>query len=147
MLKFLGLINKLPLNKASGLDNISMRLLKEAAPIITSSLAFTINLSIVTGIVLDEWKHTRVSPVFKDGVKADPNNYRPISLLPVVSKLIERVVFNQFNGCVNETESQSGFRPRFSTETTLLEETNEWIKNTDKSLLNGVIFLDLKKSF
>ena len=51
------LINKLPLNKASGLDNISMRLLKEAAPIITSSLTFIINLSIVTGIVPDEWKH------------------------------------------------------------------------------------------
>ena len=45
------------------------------------------------------------------------------------------------------TESQSGFRPRFSTETTLLEETNEWIKNIDKSLLSGVIFLDLKKAF
>ena len=45
------------------------------------------------------------------------------------------------------TESQSGFRPRFSTETTLLEEKNEWIKNIDKSLLNGVIFLDLKKAF
>ena len=88
------LINKLPLTKASGLDNISMRLLKEAAPIVTSSLTFIINLSIVTGIVQDEWKHARVSSVFKDGDKADPNNYRPISVLSVVSKLIERVVFN-----------------------------------------------------
>ena len=145
------LINKLPLNKASGLDNISVRLLKEAASIVTSSLTFIINLSIVTGILPEEWKYARVSPVFKDGVKADPNNYRLISVLPVVSKLIERVVFNQFYGYLNEnnllTESQSGFRPRFSTETTLLEETNEWIKNIDKSLLNGVIFLDLKKAF
>ena len=125
--------------------------MKEAALIITSSLTFIINLSIVTGIVPDEWKHARVSPAFKDGAKADPYNYRPISVLPVVSKLIERVVFNQFYGYLNEnnllTESQSGFRPRFSTETTLLEETSEWIKNIDKSLLNGVIFLDLKKAF
>lgn len=110
-----------------------MRLLKEAAPIITSSLTLIINLSIVTGIVPDEWKHTKVSPVFKDGVKADPNNCRPISVLPaVVSKLIERVVFNQFYGYLSEnnllTESQSGFRPRVSTETALLEETNKWIK-------------------
>ena len=45
------------------------------------------------------------------------------------------------------TESQSGFRPMFSTKTSLLEETNEWIKNIDNSLLNGVIFLDLKKAF
>ena len=89
---------------------------------------------------------SRVSPVFEDGVKADPNNYRPISALPVVSKLTERVVFNQFYGYLNEnnllTESQSGFRPRFLTETTLLEETNEWIENIDKSLLNCLIFLD-----
>ena len=90
------LINKLPLNKASGLDNISVRLLKEAAPIVTSSLTFIISLSIVTGP--EEWKYARVFPVFKDGVKADPNNYRPISVLPVVSKLIEIVVFNQFYG-------------------------------------------------
>ena len=65
--------------------------------------------------------------------------------------MIERVVFNQFYGYQNEnnllTESQSGFRPMFSTETTLLEETYEWIENIDKSLLNGVIFLDLKKAF
>ena len=123
--------------------------MKEAAPIVTSSLTFIINLSIVNGIVPEEWEYARVSPVFRDGVKADPNNYRPTSVLPVVSKLIERVVFNQFYGYLNEnnllTESQSGFRPRFSTEATLLEETNEWIKNIDKSLLNGVIFLDLKK--
>ena len=56
-----------------------------------------------------------------------------------------------FYGYLNEdnlsTESQAGFRPRFSTETTLLEETNEWIKNIDESLLNGVIFFDLKKAF
>ena len=91
------------------------------------------------------------SQIFKDSVKADPNNYRPIPVLPVVSKLIERFVFNQFYGYLNEnnllTESQYGFRPRFSTETTLLEETNEWTNNIDKSLLNGVIFLDQKKSF
>ena len=73
--------------------------------------------------------------VLELGAKADPNNYRPISVLPVVSKLIERVVFNQLYDYLNEnnllTELQSGFRPRFSTETTLLEETNEWIKNID----------------
>ena len=45
------------------------------------------------------------------------------------------------------TESQSGFRPMFSTETALLEATNEWLWNIDNSLLNGVIFLDLKKAF
>lgn len=70
--------------KASDHDSITVRLLKEAAPIVTS-LIFIINFSIVTGIVPDEWKHARVSQVFKEGAKVDPDNYRPISLLPVVS--------------------------------------------------------------
>jgi len=65
--------------------------------------------------------------------------------------LIELVVFNQLYEYLNDnnllTELQSGFRPMFSTETALLEATNEWLWNIDNNLLNGVIFLDLKKAF
>ena len=145
------LIQKIPSNKASGLDTISVRLLKEASPIVTRSLTFIINQSITTGIFPNAWKRDRVSPIFKEDLRTDPNSYRPISVLPVVSKLIERVVFNQLYEYLNNnnllTESQSGFRPMFSTETALLEATNEWLWNIDDSLLNGVIFLDLKKAF
>ena len=72
-------------------------------------------------------------------------------VLPVVSKLVERVVFNQLHEYLFNnkllTESQSGFRPMFSTETALLEAVNEWLWNIDNNLLNGVIFLDLEKAF
>ena len=68
-----------------------------------------------------------------------------------MSKLIERVVFNQLYEYLNNncllTELQSGFRQMFSTETALLEVTNEWLWNIDNKHLNGVIFLDLKKVF
>jgi len=69
-----------------------------------------------------------------------------------VSKLIERIVFYQLYEYLNSnyllTETQSRFRPMFSTETALLEVTNEWLWNIDnKHLINGVIFLDLKKAF
>ena len=81
------MIQKIPSNKASGLDKISARLLKEASPIVTRRLTFIINLSITTGIFPNELD-------FGQYLKRT-YNYRPISVLPVVSKLIERVVFNQ----------------------------------------------------
>ena len=73
------LIQKIPSNKTSGLDNISARLLKEASPIVTRSLTFIINQSITTGIVPNAWKRARVSPIFKEDLRTDPNNYRPVS--------------------------------------------------------------------
>ena len=148
--EILELIEKIPGNKASGLDNISARLLKEAAPVVTRSLSYIINLSITTGIFPNSWKIAKVTPIFKGDATTDPNNYRPISVLPIVSKLIKRIVFKQLYEYLNSnyllTESQSGFRPMFSTETALLEMTNEWLWNIDNKHLNGVIFLDLKKS-
>ena len=133
------------------LDNISARLLKEAAPVVTHSLTYIMNLSITTGIFPNSWKIAKVTPIFKEDARTDPNNYRPISVLPVVSKLIEIIVFKQLYEYLNTnhllTESQSGFRPMFSTETALLEMTNEWLWNIDSKHLNGVVFLDLKKAF
>ena len=148
----LKLINSLPLNKASGLDGISCRLLKEAAPFVVPSLTHIINLSITTGIFPDEWKLARVSPIYKEGAKSDPNNYRPISVLPVISKLIEKIVCDQFYEYLIMydllADTQSGFRPGHSTQTALLlEATNEWYQNIDSGLINGVLFLDLKKAF
>ena len=90
------LIQKILSNKASGLDNISARLLKEASSIVTRSLTFIITLSITTGIFPNAWKRVRVSPIFKEDLKTDPNNYRPISVLLVISKLIERVVLTNY---------------------------------------------------
>ena len=69
----------------------------------------------------------------------------------MISKLIERVVFDQFYEylIVHDllADTQSGFRPRHSTQTALLEATNEWYLNIDNGLINGVLFLDLKKAF
>ena len=74
-----------------------------------------------------------------------------LSVLPVISRLIERVVFDQFYEylIVHDllADTQSGFRPRHSTQTAVLEATNEWYLNIDNGLINGVLFLDLKKAF
>ena len=81
--------------KATGLDNISCRLLKEAAPIISVSLATIINKSIDTGIFPSNWKIAKIFPLFKANDRTDQQNYRPISVLSAVSKVCERVVYDQ----------------------------------------------------
>ena len=146
----LKLIQSLPPNKASGLDGISAKLLKEAGPIVSASLTYIINQSLTSGIFPDDWKVARITPIHKDDIKTNPNNYRPISVLPIVSKLIERVVFNQLYDFLMRhdllADAQSGFRPCHSTLTALLDITNDWFSNMDNGLLKKVLFLDLKKA-
>ena len=76
---------KIPANKATGLDEIPSEILKIATPFIVKHLTHIINWSLYQGIVPLEWKSARITPVFKGGNTTDPANYRPISVLPVLS--------------------------------------------------------------
>lgn len=90
----------------------------------------------------------RVTPVFKKGVKSDLNNYRPISVIPVVSKVFEKIIYYQLYQYLNDNQlsssCQSGFRSLHSTLKALLEATNSWSVNIDNGFLNVVVFIDLK---
>ena len=87
---------------------------------------------------------------FQKGKKDDPNNYRPISVIPVVAKIFEKRVHEQLYNYLNDNDllanCQSGFRSLHSTLTALLEATENWSLNIDNGLINGVIFIDLKKA-
>ena len=93
----------------------------------------------------------RVTPIFKKGSKSDINIYRPISVIPVVSKVLGKHVYDQLYHYLNDNKRlsscQSGFRSLHSTVTALLEATNSWSVNIDYGFLNGVDFIDLKKAF
>jgi hypothetical protein len=78
--------------KATGLDQIPAKILKLSADIVAPSLTFIFNLSLTTGIYVDEWKQARVTPIYKSGDKRLCENYRPISVLPIVSKAFEKEV-------------------------------------------------------
>ena len=86
------------------------------------------------------------SNIFKNGSKSDLNNYRPISVIPTVAKIFEKIIYDQLyqylseNGWLNS--GQSGFRSLHSTLTALLETNDNWCVNIDRGLLNGVIFID-----
>ena len=96
-------------------------------------------------------KSAKVIPLFKSGETSDVGNYRPISILPIVSKILERAVCDQLSQFINEHElmhpNQSGFRPRHSTTTILAKLVTQWSKNVEDGDLTGVAFIDLRKAF
>ena len=133
-----------------GVDGIPSRFLK-ACPLgfgrIVTSL---INKSISEGTFPALWKRAIVTPIPKK--KCDAlTDYRPISVLPVVSKILERVIHNQLtiHLLVNEllSDSQSGFRAGHSTQDVLLHVTEKWRQDIDEGRYVGAGFLDLKKAF
>ena len=82
---------KLSIKKATGLDGISSKHIKISAPVIVSSITKIFNSSISTGIFPDEWKLARVTPVHKNGSPSDVNNYRPISIIPIIENSLKRL--------------------------------------------------------
>ena len=108
------LISSLDNNKATGLDGISVRALKAGSPTLSYYLSYLFNFSLSTGCVPACWKKKRVTPLFKKGNTDDPNNYRPISILPITMKIFEKVVHCQIVNFLDLSSilssSQSGFR-------------------------------------
>ena len=82
-------------NKAIGLDKISARLLKDGASVIAPIIRNIINLSFESGHFPSSWKSAKVTALFKSGEATDCNNYRPISVLPTISKIVERAAHTQ----------------------------------------------------
>ena len=145
------LLTSLATNKATGIDQISCKIIKISAPVISASLTYLFNQTIDQCSFPNEWKTARVSPLYKNGEKNLPENYRPISVLTSISKVIERLLYNQLYHYLSEnellSENQFGFRKCHSTATALLDCTNEWYINMDRKLFNLVVFIDLKKAF
>ena len=144
-------LNKLSDNKATGLDGISSRFVRDSASIITCPLTHIVNLSIIQGSVPDDLKSARVIPLYKKNDKTEVGNYRPVSILSIISKIFERVVYDQVVGYLDDKKLlysfQSGFRRGFSTETCLIHLSDFIRFNMDKGNLVGMVLLDLQKAF
>ena len=90
--KILNILKGLNPSKAAGIDNVSGKFLKDGADILARSISLHCNLSIELNLFPRSCKIAKVKPLFKKGSKTDPQNYRPISLLPILSKIIERII-------------------------------------------------------
>ena len=146
-------IDNLP-NKAScGFDNISTIFLKQIAPTILKPLMLMINQVglFYSGIFPERLKLANVIPVFKKGDSKLINSYRPISLLPVISKVLEKIIANQLSQYFEENklfhDNQYGFRTGLFTEYATIELTYRTLSNMDRNEIPFSIFLDLSKAF
>ena len=136
---------------SAGPDGISVILLKFLAPALVAPIAIIINQSLTTGIFPDKLKVAKVIPLYKKENRSIMTNYRPVSLLNSISKLFEKVVFEQLDRFFKENglffESQYGFRKLHSTEFATLELVDRALSDIDKKNTSIAIFMDLSKAF
>ena len=127
-----------------------MSILKLSPDNILLILCHIFNLSLVQGKFINEFKKTKIIPVHKKGSKTDVNNYRPISLLPVMSKMLERIFYKRLYSFLSQSDffhqNQFGFRKHFTSNalTVMIENVTKAFE--EKKYTLGV-FLDLLKAF
>ena len=147
----LKLLNNINPSKAAGIDNIAGKFLKDGASVLAKPLTQICNLSISLSIFPKQCKHAKLKPLFKKGSTTEPKNYRPISLLPLISKIIEKVIHDQTQAYLDKNDIiykyQSGFRSKHSTNSCLSFLCDKVQKGFEKGKLTGMILIDLQKAF
>ena len=145
------IICKLDPNKAHGHDMISIRILKMSGYAIMEPLFKIFKNCLKCGIFPDDWRKGNIVPIFKKGDKQNIKNYRPVSLLPICSKIFERTIYDNMlkyfldNNLISP--KQSGFRPRDSSINQLLSITHDIFTSFDNGLELRGVFLDISKAF
>ena len=147
----LNLLEQINPGKAVGIDNIGGKFLKDGAPILADPITKLCNLSISLSKFPRECKIAKLKPLYKKGSKLEAKNYRPISLLPLVSKIFEKIIHAQTQAFLDENKIlykfQSGFRKNHSTDTSLLYLNDIILRGCDEGLFTGMILIDLQKAF
>ena len=145
------LITSLTSKRSMGPDNIPTYLLKLALPYVVEPLTYIYNLCIQKNVFPKIFKTAKVIPLRKNTDRTDPNNFRPISLLSVLSKPLERHVHNHLSTFMEKHNLfhtlQSGFRSKHSCHTALSAMCDVWLSAVDRSEIVGAVFLDFKKAF
>ena len=138
-------------SKAAGIDQILATFLREGAELLALPLGNIINLSKKPPTFIEECKIAKLKSIFKKGARTDPKNYRPISLLPLVSKIIEKSIHFQIEDFLNKRKLiymyQSGFRTNHSTGLCLAQLIDFVATDMDKQMHTGMMLVELQKAF
>ena len=124
------LLKNLIPNKAPGLDGLHPKVLKEMAEVVSEPITEIFRRSLDTGIIPTNWLQAVICPIFKKGDKADPSNYRPVSLTSIICKMMERIIvihlIKHLEANNLKCRQQHGFQTGKSVTTNLLQALNVW---------------------
>ena len=138
-------------SKATVPDNVPPEMLKDCSNELSGPLCYLINVTVINGTIPNEWRLAKVIPIFKYGDRTDPNNCCPISILPILLKILERAVQSQLLDHLEKyhllTNCQYGYRKNRSTEPASALLLDDIRKNADCGELVGAVFKDLSKAF
>lgn len=147
----LKIISCLDSNVSAGVDGINTKTLKCIKKSIVNELTDCINTCFTNGEFPDSLKIAKVSPIYKSGSKMEPGNYRPISVLPTISKIFEKIIhdrlFNYLNSIQFLFKRQYGFRPKSNTSSATIDLITKLKNNIDSKNIALGVFIDLKKAF
>ena len=134
-----------------GLDEIDTSIIKLIKPDILPALTHIVNLSIATGVFPTFWKKSKIIPLHKKEDLLNPKNYRPVAIIPIFSKILEKIVFNQVveylatNNLIHP--NHHAYRADHNTTTALIQLYDIWLEAIENDKLAGVGFLDMSAAF
>ena len=138
-------------SNTKGTDRIDGKIIRLSAPFITDTITYIYNLIIEKNKFPRAFKEAKVIPLYKSGERSDPSNYRPISILSVLSKPVEKHINEHImkHFLTNDLlhKNQSGFRPNHSCHTALTELIDAWLSDVNLNKLCGALFIDFAKAF
>ena len=147
----LKIISGLKNSKSSGVDYINTGTLKLVAKEILPAITHIVNLSIRQGTFPTIWKHSKVVPLLKKGDPLSAKNYRPVALLPILSKILEKAVFIQIVEYLDQNKllhhNHHGSRSGFNTATALIQMYDQWTQEVDDGKMVGTMMIDLSAAF
>ena len=137
--------------KSSGYTHLSSKILKDSFLVLANQLTFLFNLSLSTSVFPEDWKSATIVPLYKGGPTSEVGNYRPVSLLPLPGKLLEKVVHSSMAGYLEGhellTDAQNGFRRNRSTVSGIAGFTDDVLRNMNDAKVSLATFIDLRKAF
>ena len=141
----------LKINKSAGFDDISYNVVKNCFGELSDPLLHIFNLSFLNGIFPDSLKIVKVTPVYKAGDSSDLGNYRPISVLPCFSKILERIMYKRLYKYLQENKilycKQFGFQAGHSTDHAIIQLVDQIYENFEENKYTLGVFIDLSKAF